>query len=51
VDPRGKSALTQEDIIILALIEKHGTSQWTTIAAEMKNLTSTPRTSKQIRER
>lgn len=51
MDLRGTPIYTQEDNIIIVLIQKHGTSQWTTIAAEMKNLTSTPRSSKQIRER
>lgn len=41
----------QEDEVISRLIDLHGTNQWTTIAAEMKSLIPSTRSSKQIRER
>ena len=50
MDSRGTTPNIQEDTIILALIRQHGTNQWTTVASEMKKITSTARTSKQIRE-
>jgi hypothetical protein len=51
VDCRGRTNSIQEDEVILRLIHQHGTSQWTTVAAEMKSLIPSSRTSKQIRER
>lgn len=39
----------QEDSVILGLINTYGTSQWIAVAAEMKKLCSSWRTSKQIR--
>lgn len=51
MDALGKSLLTQEDSIIINLINEHGSSQWTTIASKMRTLTSHPRSSKQIRQR
>jgi hypothetical protein len=51
MDQRGNPSPIQEDTIILTLIGQFGTSQWTTIASQMRTLCASCRSSKQIRER
>jgi len=49
MDYCGTYCFTQEDQTILTLINRYGTTQWTTIATEMKIVCGSTRSSKQIR--